>query len=184
MTVKELILLTASAVGIQQEVNLYFEGYLQEGEEEVACLLRCFNTVEERLALEYLPLITEEDVDSETGAVYFSKLSRSPVRILKVTDKWGNELPFKLFAEYIKTSPERVKVRYTYSPEEKDLDGVCDFKIAVCKQAFVDGMAMEYCLLRGLFEESAVWEKRFKQAIETVYRKERGSVKTRSRRWV
>lgn len=184
MTVKEIILAAADELDVREEVELYLEGYVEMGDKQVTDLLRCFNAVENQLALEYLPLVTEEEIQTETGAVYYSDLSRAPVRIVKITDKWGNEAPFKIFAEYVKTEPGAIKVRYTYTPKEKSLSEQTDFTLAVSKRLFVYGIAAEYCLSSGLFEESAVWEKKYKEAISAVYKSRRGKGKILSRRWV
>lgn len=182
MTVKECVKLAAGELGIGDSVNAYVDGTSDEGKQETETLLRCFNIVENEVALDYLPLYCEEEIAAETGVVRYAALSRSVVRVLRVTDEWGNKAPFRLFPEYLKTLPGKVRVLYTYTPKEKTLSDDSDFILQVSPRLLGYGMASEYCLAAGLFEEAAVWEKKYKDALTAAYRS--GSSKTlRSRRW-
>lgn len=91
MTVKEAILLAADEIGVGERVRAYFENNAETGKKETETLLRCFNIVENELALDYLPLYAEEEVFAETGAVRYAELTRPAVRILRVTD--DGEMP-------------------------------------------------------------------------------------------
>ncbi len=154
-----------------------------DGKKLAEALLRCFNIVESELAVDYLPLFAEEEMETETGVVYYSELARSAVRVVKVTDAWGNETPFKLFPEYLKTQAGKVKIRYTYAPQEKTLDGSSDFLLYASVRLFAYGIAAEYSLSCGYFEDAAVWDKKYKDAIAAAYRK-KPCKRIQSRRWV
>ena len=108
MTVKEIILAAATELGIAEKVEAYITSGATDGEAEAKALLTCFNLVENEVALDYLPLLAEEELESETGAIYYASLSREPVRVIGVRDEWGNDVPFTLFPEYLKTQPQRV----------------------------------------------------------------------------
>ncbi len=181
MTVKEIILTAAEMVGCAEKVRVYLENG-SDGEGEVNTLLRCFNLVENELALDYLPLFAEDELETDTGTVYFSLLSKSAVRIVGATDEWGNKLSFTLFPDRIRLQPGRVKITYTYTPQEKDINGEADDNRKASVRLFAYGVAAEYCLATGLYEESGVWEKKYKQAIEGAYRSSIGR-KINSRRW-
>lgn len=183
MTVLETIKATATALGIAKEVNDYLEGVSTDGEADTNALLRCFNIVENELALDYLPLTCEESFETDTGVLYFSELSRGVVRLLKITDESGEELSFRLFPEYVKTQAGTITVRYTYAPKEKTFLDDSDFTLYASVRLFVYGMAAEFSLAKGLFEEAAVWDAKYKEAIAAAYRS-RPCKKIRSRRWV
>lgn len=163
------------------------ESFLQSGEKEgkddAEKLLRCFCVVENELALDYLPLRAETEVQSETGVVFYSELPKSAVRILKVTDAWGNDVPFKLFPEYLRAQSGTLKVTYSYTPSEKTFGGESDYRLFASVRLFAYGMAAEYALAEGLFSDAAIWEKKYKDAITHAYRMHAGKV-IRSRRWV
>lgn len=67
MTVKETILLAADELGCGNRVREYFEEEGETGKKETEVLLRCFNLVENELALDYLPLYAEDEAESETA---------------------------------------------------------------------------------------------------------------------
>ena len=182
MTVKEIIVAAATKIGVAEEVNAYLLGTSGEGEAVTSELLRCFNHVENELALDYLPLLAEEEIQTETGVVHYVSLSREAARIVGVYDEYGNALPFTLFPEYLKTQPHKIVVRYTYLPQEKTMEDKSDFVLQASVRLFAYGIAAEYSLANGLFEEAAVWDKKYKNAIEAAYRA-KPARRLQSRRW-
>lgn len=183
MTVKEILLEAAALIGVEDKVKNYIEASKGDGEKETQVLLRCFNLVEDQLAIEYLPLKCEETLSTETGAIYFKQLKKPIVRVMKVEDSFGNEIAYKLFPDYIKTAAGTVCVSYCYSPIEKTIGEESDFNALVTKRTFAYGIAAEYCMACGLYEESAVWERKYKHSIEAAYRAQ-PSKTLASRRWV
>ena len=182
MTVKEAILAAAIELGIDSEVERYMLGSDDEGKEKVELLLKCFQIVENELALDYIPLKAEDEIYSVTGNIAFDVLSRSAVRIIGITDSSGNDTTFKLYADHLITQTGKVKITYTYTPEKKTLDEESDFKLDVSPRLMGYGIAVEYALICGMFEEAAVWDRKYKEAIEAVY-KARPAKRMSSRRW-
>lgn len=182
MTVKESILLAAEELGCGGQVRDYLENKGETGKRETEALLRCFNLVENEVALDYLPLYAEDETESETGTIAYSVLSKKAVRILGVRDEWGNKIPFRLFPEFLRTAPGKVKIVYTYTPEEKGLEDSSDFILQVSPRLLALGMAAEYCLAGGLFEEAEVWDAKYRDALSAAYRSCPARV-MRSRRW-
>ena len=184
MTVKEIILAAANELGVAGEVEPFVMGESTDTEAgaKVKALLRCFNLVENEVALDYLPLLAEEELLSETGVVYYSSLSREAARVIGVWDEWGNAVPFTLFPDYLKTQPQKVLVRYTYLPREKTLADESDFTLNASVRLFAYGVAAEYALASGLFQEAAIWEKKYKDAIKAAY-SSKPARRIRSRRW-
>ncbi len=183
MTVKEILLETARKIGKYQEVSDYLDGGASAGKKLTEELLECFHTVENELALDYLPLYAEEELVSQTGAVFFSQLDRAAVRIVEVQDGQGNALKFQLFPQYLKTQSGKLKIRYSYTPEKKSLNDESDFGLHVSVRLFAYGMAAEYAIQNGLFAEAGVWDRKYKDAIAAVY-KATPNKKIASRRWV
>lgn len=183
MTVKEIILAAAQELGLAEEVKGYLDGTSSDGQDVTEALLRCFNLVENEVALDYLPLVAEEELETDTGAVFYSELSRAAVRIIKVTDGWGNEAEYKLFPEYLKTQAGKVKIRYTYTPREKTLEDSSDFLLYASVRLLAYGIAAEYSLSCGHFEDAAVWDKKYKDAVAAAYRG-KPNKRIQSRRWV
>ena len=184
MLVKECMELAAVRLGVEESLQAYFDQRdTQEDAKKVELLLTCFNIVENELALDYFPLTAEDTLTSEGGVIEFSTLNKSAIRIIKVTDEWGNSVPYQLFPAYLKTQPGKVCVTYTYAPEKKDASGASDFSSAVSTRLIADGMAAEYAMATGLFEDAAVWDKKYKDSIRAAYRLQKCK-RIRSRRWV
>jgi hypothetical protein len=182
MTVKEVIMEAAEMVGAEK-VKEYIEDSASGGERQAEVLLRCFNIVENELALDYLPLKCEETFQTQTGAIEYSALSKKAVRILSVKDESGNSVPFKMFPDKLKAQSGILQILYSYLPDEKKMNGESDFKTLASKRLFAYGVAAEYCLSCGLYEEAAVWDRKYKEAIAAVY-KAHPPRRIASRRWV
>ena len=182
MTVKEILLAAAYQLAIGEKVEAFFAGTSTDGEAQAKALLHCFNLVENEVALDYLPLLAEEEMESDTGVINYSSLSREAVRVLGVRDTWGNEVPFTLFPEYLKTQPQKVCVRYSYLPGKKNFEDKSDFSLNASVHLLSYGVAAEYALANGLFEEAAVWDKKYKDAIKAAY-SAKPPRRIRSRRW-
>ena len=182
MTVQEVLLEAAQRLGIEKEVQKYFDGDSADGK-AAEVLLNCFNIVENELALDYLPLYAEDEIETELGQVYYSKLSKSAVRILSATDEWGNRAKFKLFPKYLLTQPGKVVIRYTFTPEKKEMDDDSDFILQASSRLLALGIAAEYCIATGLYEEAEIWDKKYKNAIAATYENKRCE-RIASRRWI
>lgn len=182
MTVKETVLLAADEIGCGDRVREYLGSKGETGKKETETLLRCFNLVENEVALDYLPLYAEDEAESETGRVEYSVLGKAAVRVLGVRDEWGNKIPFRLFPDHLRTAPGKVRIAYTYTPEEKGLEDSSDFVLQASPRLFACGMAAEYCLACGLFEEAEVWDGKYRAALAAAYRA-RPARLLRSRRW-
>lgn len=181
MIVKNIVISAGDLLGIGDQVRDEIEK--SEDSKIVQCLLKCYNIVENELAVDYFPLLLEETFSSDTGALYFESFSKKPVRIVKVVDAWENEIPFKLFPNFLKTQTGKVCVRYAYEPEEKKLQSKGEVSLHVSERLIAYGVASEYALASGLFEEASAWDKKYKDAISAVYRANPAR-KISARRWV
>lgn len=181
MTVKEVLLLAAECIGLE-DAKTYLSGDTTVGETDVQALLRCFNLVENEVALDYLPLSAEDTVATETGMVEFSALSKAAVRITAVRDQAGNSVKYKLFPERLKTQPGELVISYTYTPAAKGLADSSDFVLLASPRLLAFGVAAEYCFACGLYDEGEAWNKKYKDALAAAYRAKPAKI-IRSRRW-
>ena len=166
MKVKEIVLAAANALGIKDEVGAYFAGTSLVQKKEGDRLLACFNIVE-----------------SETGRLEFAAFKFAPVRIVRVMNEAGESVRFSVYPEYLKTEVGKLTVRYTYTPEEKTIDGKSDYVLYASERLFVYGILAEYCLGEGLFEEASAWDKKYKEALKAAC-KAVPCTRLKSRRWV
>ena len=182
ITVKEVLLACAQMLGLDDTVEYLNAPSQEKNAGETEELLRCFNIVENEVALDYLPLYAETEVETQTGAVQYACLPNAIVRVLRVCDEWGNSVPFKIFPDHIQTQSGKIKIAYTYAPESKALDGESDYTVQASARLFAYGVATEYSLAKGMFEEASVWDKKYKDAITAAYRSRPCRI-LRSRRW-
>ena len=184
ISVKEAVRETAQVLGIFEWVEDYLGGGDSEmGEKDTNVLVECFNRVQNELALDYLPLMAEDELMSATGVIAYTELAHPATRILCVEDAEGESVEFKLFPNRLETQEGKVKVFYSYAPTEQNIDGVCEYETGVSKRLFVYGMAAEYALIAGENDKASVWDKKYKEAVNAAY-KLRTVKKLRSRRWV
>jgi hypothetical protein len=182
MTVREVIATASDMVGVGEQVKKYLNGDLTVGETETLALLRCFNFIQNEVALDYLPLVAEDCVTTETGRVEYSAFSRAAVRILSVKNEDDAGVKFKLFSGFLEGQPGTLKIKYTYTPNEKGLDDSVEVSMAVSLRLLAYGVAAEYCFSVGLYEEGEAWNKKYKDALAAAYSVRPVKV-MRSRRW-
>ncbi len=183
MTVKEIVLLAAKIIGIGEGVEAYFDGESNEMKRQAERLVASFHLAECSLALDYVPLHAEDEVYAMSGRVEFSMLTNAPVRILGVADTYGNPLAYTLYSTYVKTEAGLVKVHYTYTPKEKDIDEESDFQFGSTDSILAYGTLAEYCLGEGMTVEAAEWDRKWKDLIATMYHTAQCK-RLSSRRWV
>jgi hypothetical protein len=182
MTVKEVVLTTAGMVGVGDAVEIYLNGDKSQGEKECLALLRCFNFIQNELALDYFPLVAEDVVSTATGKIEYAQLSKSAVRILSIKDEAGCSVKYKLFPSFLEGKIGNLTVRYTYTPSEKTISGDVEASLVVSTRLIAYGVASEYCFSVGLYEEGEAWNKKYKDALAGAYALQPAKV-MRSRRW-
>lgn len=183
MTVREVISTAAEMVGVGEGVKSFLDGESTVGETETLALLRCFNFIENEVSLDYLPLIAEDSVTTESGRVEYSALSKAAVRILSVKNEDEVGVKYKLFAGYLEAQPGELKIRYTYTPNEKTLEDDAEVSLVVSVRLLAYGVAAEYCFSVGLYDEGEAWNKKYKDALAAAYSTRPVKV-MRSRRWL
>ena len=186
MTVKEVLDCAAFLLG-KEETQAYLKQSEAEStpqvQRETELLLRCYNIVENEIALDYLPLTAEESFIAENGTIPYTAFSRFPVSVSAVTDEYGNALPYYVFPEYLKVRTGKAVVAYSYAPAVKSLSDECEYRTGVSARLIAYGVACEYCLVDGRYEEAVTWDKKYKDALLCAASAVRPRV-VRSRRWV
>jgi hypothetical protein len=183
MKVKDVILLAATLLGCEEDIRCYIEEEDDEYAQKAEMLLHCLHLVENELALDYFPLVAEQEIHTDSGKVVFSNLSKDVVRIIKVVDENENSIAYQLFPSYLMTQEGDVKVIYSYTPSQKDWDESLDFTLYVSQRLLAYGIAAEYCTAMGRLDEANIWDEKYKDAIEAAYKVQSGG-KIPSRRWV
>lgn len=184
MTVKEIVRLAAEMLG-RQDLSEAIDALEGEPEGEVKSLVRCFQLVENEVALDYFPLKKEEPFAPEGHKVSYTRFSSAPVDVLKVTDGNGKAVEFEIRPTHIYL-PETngvVSVTYSYAPAPKTIAQSSEFSGKISARLLAYGVASEFSLACARYQEAAMWEKRFRDALKCVNLCRR-RLSMRSRRWV
>ena len=120
MKVRNVISLAAASMG-REDLVAMAENCAAEPAGELASLLRCYNLVENEVALDYFPLKRRERF-SVCGVLPFSEFSSAPVEILEVKREDGGPLSYDLRPDALAIAggTGEISVLYTYVPKEKE----------------------------------------------------------------
>jgi hypothetical protein len=157
MQVKEIIELSALLLDIKLTDDIRKD------------LVRCYNLVEQELATDYFPILEVEKFFNVEDKIYYKDFSRNAYMIKGIQDFRGDSVSFRLTPEYIKLSKNydggTFFVKYYYIPEEKELYSTCTYGaeyISILKY----GVAAEYCLMHGNFEQAKIYSDKYKERIK------------------
>lgn len=190
MTVKEVVTLAAGCLGREDMIPAFEKPSSELTEEEkleLSSLLRCYNFVENEVALDYCALKREETVEVTENKIYYNELSHAPVNIRKVVCG-GYLARFAAYPSYIRMSDGwigKACVVYDCIPSTKTSFGeeseLGESKISA--RLLACGVASQYCLVNGETGRAATWDKKFRDALRAANLLRR-TVSVRSRRWL
>ena len=184
MKVKEVIALAAENLG-REDLSSELETLDGAPEGELKSLLRCYNLVENEVALDYFPLKAEEEVLPQNGRIPYSELAHAPVNFFRMRGGDGRDVDFEAHPAYLSVPAETgaLTVVYAYSPEHKEIVRESEFSGKITARLLSYGVACEFCLTSARYAEAALWERRFRDALraaEIIRRR----LKVRARRWL
>ena len=183
MKVKDIVLAAADMLGMKEGVASFINGESNDFEQISGQLLTCLHLAECSLALNYVPLYAEDELLTSTGRLEFSSFAHSPVQIVDVQNASGESVAYTLYPQYLKAETGRLKVIYTYTPEEKGFEEDSDFSMLTSEHLLVYGTLAEYCLANGLHQEAAIWDKKLKDSVEYLCHTKKCK-RLGSRRWI
>jgi len=149
-------------------------------------LLACTNCVIDEIASDYFPLLIEEEVVPNGDCkIEYSSLSKAVHTIKSLKDIMGNTVKFIEFPKYLKVDyPYNCQIVYTYLPTratafDNEVD-VVDTRVTIRLIAL--GVACEYCYLTLRNDQAESFDKRYKDALLSVYSKP-SEICLKARRW-
>ena len=135
---------------------------------KIDALTRLSNLVISELAASYAPMVCTETVTTSNGRIVFSDLAHNVTRILSVKNQFGHDAEFRLYPEYLKVFGGEYTVEYEYAPANYGLNDSVGFKSEITAALLGYGVAAEYCVTQGRFEEAILWRKRYTAGVERV----------------
>ena len=136
--------------------------------EKTDVLTRLANLTVSELAASYAPMTFKEEVETADGKIVFSDLTYNITRILSVKNQFGQDAEFKIYPEYIKVFGGKYEIEYEYAPANYDLTDTVGFNGKITAALLGYGVAAEYCVSHGRFEEAILWRKRYTFGVERV----------------
>lgn len=132
-------------------------------------LVRCYNLVEQELATDYFPILDVEKFFNVADKIYYKDFSRNAYMIKGIQDFHGDKVNYILRSEYLELQKNynggTFFVKYYYIPDAKELYSTCTYGaeyISILKY----GVAAEYCLANGDFEQAKIYNDKYKENIK------------------
>ena len=138
-------------------------------EEVKPILVRCYNLIEHELATDYFPILEVDKFFNVDDKIYYKDFSRKGYMIKGVQDFRGDKVNYVLRLEYLELQKNydggTFFVKYYYLPEDKELYSNSTYGaeyISILKY----GIAAEYCLMQGNFEQAKIYSDKYKERIK------------------
>ena len=171
MTIKDIVKTAAVFLNLT-DVTTYLESNSvtpsQTTLTAVDSLTRLSNLVVVELAASYVPMTCSETVETADGKIVFGNLSHNVTRILSVKNQFGHDAEFRLYPEYLKVFGGIYTVEYEYAPANYGLNDAVGFNGRITAALLGYGVAAEYCVTQGRFDEAVLWRKRYTFGVERV----------------
>jgi hypothetical protein len=156
MKVKDCIEAAAGYLGIEN-----IEEKLQGSEGNA--FLQIARCIVSEIVSDYYPLRVSEELESESGELFFRDFEKDPIDIYFVR-KEGISVPFRTFFDRIETASGRVQVEYSFLPYIEGIDSDLPFSERVSARVVGYGIAAEYCIINGM-DEAVIYDKRYRDAL-------------------
>ncbi len=187
MVFEEIIKNTALMVGREDVVNyINYETDLtgKDTYPTLNLMTNLLNLVIRELAGTFIPMVKVESVQAENNKVYYKDLNETCLKVKKVYDEFGNEINFSITPEYLKVDNQNIKVEYEYIPPNYYLtDKIGYTEKDISQTALCYGLASEFCICKGNFEEAVMWHDRYVNSICAQRKIKNGFIKERNFVW-
>lgn len=188
MNALEIIKLTAIYLQMEEVLELdIFGGSVTEQTEAVAkdveLLTRCLNLIYDEIATDYLPLLHSESLSITNNRIAITDLEKRLINIMSLKDINDKTAKYKLYPTYIELNDGSYTITYSYIPNSITInDTLEDFGSKLTERILAYGVASEFALISGLYDEASLWEKRFKDAM-LIASRVKSEVIMPKRRW-
>ena len=183
MSIKEMLKLTATIIG-REDVKSYVEDGAILLEDTVSLtekLVALSNLVVQELSATFIPMIKKEKVTAKNFKVRYDGLAGSIVQIKNVYDINGNKISFAQTPEYISVNNSQVIIEYECIPPNYALSDEIGYEESDVPQVLLSyGLASEYYVSTGRFEQAVMWHERYVDGINSLRKTKNVNLKSRS----
>ena len=187
MFVKDVLLMSAKYLGLR-EVCDYLSSESNESNDQVIDdiekLTLSINMATTKIASEYFELVEESVISPSTKFVEFQSITDK--NIIEIKNCYGENssaINFNLHLNGVSSDSNIARIRYSFFPKDLSIDDSIDFFNKINVYTIAAGVVGEYLFLKGDFEESYVWDERFKNSLKSILRVKRNIV-TPSKGWL
>ena len=189
MTVKEIVKLCSDLLQYDFDERLFDESadenvYRQaaDADKRFKLLSQCVGYCEKELACDYFPLTASQFF--EKNSADFTEFERPVHEVRKVKDGDGDSVDFVNTPDGVVANTHGcMTVEYSYLPEKKGYADRLEIGNSKVDERLVAyGAIAEYMFLTGMYDEASMWDKRYKDLIQTTLYPNR-SIRIPQRRW-
>lgn len=189
MKAKEILKNVCVYLGKEEllESNVFNENgeeLTEQARKEFNKMLISLNFLLEDIASDYIPLLKEKEITFTNGEIDVHEIDQNIQEIVGIKSKLGRNLTYKYIGSKIICIATNAIVTYKIYPNvvEGYNDEVEDFGGRLSSRVLAYGVASDYCLMDMLYDDSSIWEHRFKNALLVNMRK-KGEIKLKKRGW-
>ncbi len=187
MTVREVLTMATQFLSIEDEMKDYISSDdYTSGNKQFLTLYNALNLVYQELASDYYPLTKTQKIDVQNNKIFFSDLGENVLDVLSIKSSFdGLSYKFRVCEDYLYVGAKgEVEIVYSYIPTKLFAnDSIENFGGRISPRTFALGVVYEYCFVSGLYEDAAMWHKRFCDSIKAGSTK-RKNIIIKERGWV
>ena len=184
MIFSDIIKSTALMVNREDVVHyINYETYLTGDDTSLTINLmtNLLNLVIRELAGTFIPMTKREKIEISDNKIRFGKLTERCLKISGVFNDEGEKINYSITPEFIAVQGTSAIVEYEYSPPNYSLNNVIGYSEKdISEAALCYGLASEYCICKGAFDEAVMWHKRYVESVNAVRKITNAKLKARS----
>lgn len=187
MIVKDVLLMSAKYLDLREVCN-YLSGLSDEANdqinEDIEKLLLSINIVCSNIASGYIELVNDAVINSVAKFVEYKAITDN--NIIEIKNCYGeNSAPidYMLRSNGVESNSYISRISFSYFPRTVGLDDSIDFFVKLNIYTIAQGVISEYLFLKGDFEESYIWDEKFKNSLKSILRTKRNVV-VPAKRWL
>ncbi len=182
MTVKDVIYYASIMCGKEDLAEKIISGVIPDDNADVVRMLNCYNLTVSELSEHIEPLVFTETLSSDDGEYRYVDFTKPPKQILKVTCG-GKNVEYTVCRDKVVTGVTRCEITYDYRAKRvSSLSDEIEYDENVFSpRVLAMGVASEFLLISGAYEECASWRSRYDNAVETYLISKTRKIK--QRRW-
>lgn len=151
---------------------------------EIDTMVKCVNMTVSEIATDYMPIRCVESVAAVNGVIVLDTLLNRLIKVISVKAN-GGDVKWRIYPEFIKIEDcvnSKCDIDYCYLPEQVSLDGNVNLPAQITPELMTFGALAEYCLIGGRYEDSMIYDRRYKESLKEACRNKK-EIRVKARIW-